>query len=51
MEITSTSKQGILELALQGRIDFSEAALLESELSSLIAAGENRIVMDFSEVT
>ncbi|MFN7943953.1 MAG: STAS domain-containing protein [Blastocatellia bacterium] len=51
MEITSTRKQGILQLGLQGRIDFSEAAQLERELSSLIAAGESQMVMDFSQVT
>jgi anti-anti-sigma factor len=51
MEITRTRRQGILQLGLLGRIDFSEAAVLERELSSLIAAGENRLVMDFNEVT
>lgn len=51
MEITRTRRQGILQLGLQGRIDFGEAAQLEGELSSLIAAGEVQMVMDFSEVT
>ena len=51
MEITRTRRQGILQLGLQGRIDFDEAALLERELSSLIAAGEERIVLDCRQVT
>lgn len=50
LEITREKRSGVMLLGLSGRIDFGEAGLLEAELGNLLADGELRIVMDFSQV-
>jgi anti-anti-sigma factor len=50
MQIADARVDGIVAVAPAGRIDTSTAPVLEAHLLRLLAAGERRIVVDFSEV-
>ena len=46
MEIVESKHNGVVVLALSGRLDASNASLLEQQLLGLIDAGERRITLD-----
>ena len=46
MEIAETKKNGVVVLGVDGRVDASNAAILEQKILAVIAAGENRLVID-----
>ncbi len=46
MEITETRKDGVVVLGVTGRLDASNAGSLEEKLLALIAAGEQRLLVD-----
>lgn len=50
MQIAEARVDGIVAVAPAGRIDTTTAPLLEQHLFRLLAAGERRIVVDFSAV-
>lgn len=50
MEITETKKDGVVILAVAGRLDASNAATFEEKLLALIAAGNTRLVVDGSQL-
>lgn len=46
MEIAETKKNGVVVLSVDGRVDASNAAILEQKILAVIAAGENLLVID-----
>jgi anti-anti-sigma factor len=50
MQIEESRARGAVVLALAGRVDSTTSAALESHLAGLTAAGEPRLVVDFSGV-
>ena len=50
MTITETREAGVVVVSPQGRIDSTTSAILERHLQGLAAAGETRVVVDFSSV-
>jgi anti-anti-sigma factor len=46
MEIAEAKKNGVVVLSVDGRVDASNAATLEQKILAVIAAGENRLVID-----
>ena len=50
MEITEARERGVVVIAPVGRIDSTTSDRLEQHLLTLVAAGERRIVVDFSGV-
>ena len=50
MEIVETREQGVVVFGASGRIDASNAGLLEERVLGLIARGERRLVLDLAGV-
>ena len=50
MEIVETREQDVVVLGLSGRIDASNAGLLEARVLGVIARGERRLVLDLAGV-
>ena len=50
MEITQTEMNGIVVVALQGRLDTNTSVTLEEELLNLAGEKSRRIVVDLSEL-
>ena len=50
MEITQTSVNGHVVLALGGQIDSTAAIDFEDQIVSLIASGTNNLIVDFTKV-
>lgn len=50
MQIDESRVQGAVVLALTGRVDSTTSAALEHHLAGLTAAGERRLIVDFSGV-
>lgn len=46
MEITEERRNGLVILSVQGRLDASNAGVLESKFLTLIAGGDRRFVLD-----
>src|SRR5512135_590191 len=46
MEITDSKRSGVTVLTVAGRVDASNAGVLEEKLLELIAAGEKTVVVD-----
>jgi anti-sigma B factor antagonist len=50
MEIAETKKNGVVVLGLNGRVDASNASVLEQKILALIDAGETRLVLDCAQL-
>lgn len=50
MEITESKRDGVVILAVAGRLDASNAGTLEEKLLALIATGTTRLVVDGSRL-
>ncbi len=50
MEIRESKQEGVVIVALQGRLDASNAGDLEAKLLALLTAGEKRLVIDCSQL-
>lgn len=50
MEITQTHHENVLVFALSGRLDAKTSETFEQQLLAAIAAGHNRISLDFSKL-
>jgi anti-anti-sigma factor len=50
MELTESKKSGVVVLAVNGRIDATNAAVLEQKILALIGAGEKRLVIDCAQL-
>jgi anti-anti-sigma factor len=50
MEITETRKDGAVVLGVSGRVDASNASVLEQRILALIGAGEKRLVLDCAQL-
>lgn len=50
MELTESKKGGAVVLGLNGRVDASNAAVLEQRILALIDAGEKRLVIDCAQL-
>jgi anti-anti-sigma factor len=46
MEITENKRNDVVVVSVQGRVDASNAGVLEQKLISLIAGGDKRFVLD-----
>ncbi|MGH3056427.1 MAG: STAS domain-containing protein [Gaiellaceae bacterium] len=50
MEISEAKKNGVVVLGLSGRVDASNAAVLEQKILALIGAGESCLVLDCAQL-
>jgi anti-anti-sigma regulatory factor len=50
MEITEARERGVVVVAPVGRIDSTTSDRLEQHLLKLVAAGDRKVVVDFSGV-
>ena len=50
MELTESKRSGAVVLGVNGRIDATNAALLEQKILALIDAGEKRLVIDCAQL-
>ncbi len=50
MEITESRRDGVVVLAVVGRLDASNSGTLEEKLLALVGAGEKRLVVDASRL-
>ncbi|HOE11382.1 MAG TPA: STAS domain-containing protein [bacterium] len=50
IECTTTKESGLARLNIKGRIDTNTAPQVQKELDDLIAAGEQKIVLNLEEV-
>jgi anti-anti-sigma factor len=50
IECTTTKESGLARLNIKGRIDTNTAPHVQKELDDLIAAGEQKIVLNLEEV-
>jgi anti-anti-sigma factor len=50
MELTESKKGGAVVLGLSGRVDATNAAVLEQRILALIDAGEKRLVIDCAQL-
>jgi anti-sigma B factor antagonist len=50
MEITESKRNGVVILGVQGRLDASNAGVLEEKILGLIAADEKRFVVDCTQL-
>ncbi len=46
MEITENKRNDVVVVSVQGRVDASNAGMLEQKLIGLIAGGDKRIILD-----
>jgi stage II sporulation protein AA (anti-sigma F factor antagonist) len=46
MEITENKRNDVVVVSVQGRVDATNAGVLEQKLVSLIAGGDTRVVLD-----
>jgi anti-anti-sigma factor len=51
MEIDSTELEGVIAVAVKGRVDSTNADGLRKNLHDIICAGTPRLVIDFKEVS
>lgn len=50
MEVIQDKRDGVLVLALKGRLDSSTSGDFEGKLLGLVHAGETRVVLDFRDL-
>lgn len=50
MEINHTVENGILNIAIKGRLDAATAPVAEGEINKMLAGEENRLLFDLSEL-
>ncbi len=50
MEITENKRNDVVLVSVEGRVDASNAGVLEQKLLGLIAAGEKRFVLDVARL-
>lgn len=50
MDVNETKQDGVLILAPQGRLDSNTAPVFEKTLLAAIDRGDNRVVLDFSDL-
>lgn len=50
MDITTTEENGVCIASLNGKLDTASSVPAESELMALLDQGENRLVLDFTDV-
>jgi anti-anti-sigma factor len=50
MEISKKKQDGVLILALKGRLDTLASPAFDKEMSDLLAANEHRLLIDFSQL-
>ncbi len=50
MEVNETRQDGIVVLALKGRLDSNTSGNFEKQLLGMVQGGETRVVLDFSEL-
>jgi anti-sigma B factor antagonist len=50
LEITESSREGIVILALKGRITMEETDTLREQVQRLVQAGHNKVILDLTHV-
>ncbi|HKV53003.1 MAG TPA: STAS domain-containing protein [Candidatus Binataceae bacterium] len=50
LDIRETDREGIVTLALKGRLTAGEASIVRDKVNSLLAAGHNNIIFDLGQV-
>lgn len=50
LELRETDREGIVILALKGRLTVGEASIIREKVNALLAAGHNNIIFDLGQV-